>query len=150
MHAWTKDQQYRALIRGKAHQEEPRVRHYCTMGVGCEEYGICYALAHGSPERCGMSVYEEKRAQLNIEQLLPAEFLSGNEIEVERATLTRERMLQILEQVVLLVSEDIERRVLELAAADCSDHANMVELDTSADRALISQAARILNLPVDK
>jgi hypothetical protein len=24
----------------------------CTMGVGCDEAGICYAAAHGQPERC--------------------------------------------------------------------------------------------------
>lgn len=25
----------------------------CDLGVGCEEYGVCYAEAHGEPERCG-------------------------------------------------------------------------------------------------
>lgn len=25
----------------------------CTMGVGCDEVGVCYAAAHGEPERCG-------------------------------------------------------------------------------------------------
>lgn len=25
---------------------------YCTMGVGCDEAGMCYAAAHGEPERC--------------------------------------------------------------------------------------------------
>lgn len=25
----------------------------CNMGVGCDEYGVCYADAHGEPERCG-------------------------------------------------------------------------------------------------
>jgi hypothetical protein len=25
----------------------------CNMGVGCEETGLCYAAAHGQPERCG-------------------------------------------------------------------------------------------------
>ncbi len=24
----------------------------CTMGVGCNEYGICYADAHGQPDFC--------------------------------------------------------------------------------------------------
>lgn len=24
----------------------------CTMGVGCDEYGVCYASAHGRPEQC--------------------------------------------------------------------------------------------------
>lgn len=41
------------LIRGRAQEEDPRVRHECNMGVGCEEYGVCYASAHGEPERCG-------------------------------------------------------------------------------------------------
>lgn len=25
----------------------------CDLGVGCEEYGVCYAAAHGQPDRCG-------------------------------------------------------------------------------------------------
>lgn len=24
------------------------------MGVGCNEYGVCYADAHGKPEMCGL------------------------------------------------------------------------------------------------
>ena len=24
----------------------------CTMGVGCKEAGVCYAAAHGEPDRC--------------------------------------------------------------------------------------------------
>jgi hypothetical protein len=24
----------------------------CTMGVGCDEYGVCYANAHGQPRQC--------------------------------------------------------------------------------------------------
>jgi hypothetical protein len=24
----------------------------CSMGVGCDEAGVCYAMAHGQPERC--------------------------------------------------------------------------------------------------
>lgn len=25
----------------------------CTLGVGCEQYGVCYAEAHGQPDQCG-------------------------------------------------------------------------------------------------
>lgn len=25
----------------------------CTLGVGCDEAGVCYANAHGKPEQCG-------------------------------------------------------------------------------------------------
>lgn len=25
----------------------------CTLGVGCDESGVCYADAHGEPEMCG-------------------------------------------------------------------------------------------------
>lgn len=24
----------------------------CSLGVGCDEYGVCYADAHGEPDRC--------------------------------------------------------------------------------------------------
>lgn len=25
----------------------------CSLGVGCEDAGMCYAMAHGEPDRCG-------------------------------------------------------------------------------------------------
>jgi hypothetical protein len=25
----------------------------CDLGVGCEETGVCYAIAHGQPDKCG-------------------------------------------------------------------------------------------------
>ena len=25
----------------------------CNYGVGCIEYGVCYAAAHGRPDECG-------------------------------------------------------------------------------------------------
>lgn len=28
----------------------------CDLGVGCDEAGVCYADAHGEPERCGRPV----------------------------------------------------------------------------------------------
>lgn len=31
----------------------------CTMGVGCEEYGVCYAEAHGEPDRCPVPTEQE-------------------------------------------------------------------------------------------
>lgn len=32
----------------------------CTLGVGCDEYGVCYAEAHGEPDRCGRPPAAEK------------------------------------------------------------------------------------------
>ena len=29
------------------------VEQCCTLGVGCDEAGVCYADAHNQPERCG-------------------------------------------------------------------------------------------------
>lgn len=29
----------------------------CTMGVGCDEYGVCYAAAHGRPDMCPRDPY---------------------------------------------------------------------------------------------
>lgn len=42
-----------ALCRGRALDEEPRVQHNCSLGVGCEEAGVCYAESQGEPDRCG-------------------------------------------------------------------------------------------------
>lgn len=33
---------------------------YCTLGVGCDEYGVCYASVHGKPEECGISRQEHQ------------------------------------------------------------------------------------------
>lgn len=29
---------------------------YCTMGVGCEEAGMCFAESQGKPEKCGCPI----------------------------------------------------------------------------------------------
>lgn len=26
---------------------------HCNLGVGCDEVGLCFALAHDMPEKCG-------------------------------------------------------------------------------------------------
>lgn len=36
--------------RGEFQNAEPR----CGLGVGCGENSVCYADAHGQPDRCGM------------------------------------------------------------------------------------------------
>ena len=38
----------------------------CSMGVGCDETGICYALAHGEPERCGKPAVQEESLRATI------------------------------------------------------------------------------------
>lgn len=37
----------------------------CSMGVGCDEAGVCYADAHGEPEKCPL--YEEKMMEEVVE-----------------------------------------------------------------------------------
>jgi len=44
----TDDKETAARLTGIAKQ----LRERCTMGVGCDEYGVCYADAHGQPEQC--------------------------------------------------------------------------------------------------
>jgi hypothetical protein len=36
----------------------------CDMGVGCEEVGICYAEAHGEPDRCSRWTNPPHRSHL--------------------------------------------------------------------------------------
>lgn len=57
------DMHREALFRGRAQDEEPRVRHTCSLGVGCEEYGICYAAAHGKPDQCGQAAMRYRDEQ---------------------------------------------------------------------------------------
>ena len=30
----------------------PNAPEQCTLGVGCDQYGVCYADAHGRPDQC--------------------------------------------------------------------------------------------------
>ena len=30
----------------------------CDLGVGCNETGICYAMAHGQPDQCGVTIVD--------------------------------------------------------------------------------------------
>jgi hypothetical protein len=53
-----------SIIRGRAQDEEPRVRHTCNYGVGCEEAGVCYAAAHGLPDECGKPVTDNRPESL--------------------------------------------------------------------------------------
>lgn len=43
---------YGAML-ARAPHPAPAPVHPCTMGVGCEEAGVCYASANGQPEQCG-------------------------------------------------------------------------------------------------
>ncbi|MBB4616950.1 hypothetical protein [Sphingomonas abaci] len=36
----------------------------CTLGVGCDQYGVCYAQAHGQPDQCGAT--ETRPASLRV------------------------------------------------------------------------------------
>jgi hypothetical protein len=38
---------------GPAWQAEGGGGEGCNLGVGCDEAGVCYAMAHGQPDRCG-------------------------------------------------------------------------------------------------
>jgi hypothetical protein len=37
----------RAAVAGQVTEQ------HCTLGVGCESAVVCYAMAHGEPDRCG-------------------------------------------------------------------------------------------------
>jgi dihydrofolate reductase len=55
------------------------VRNRCSMGVGCDEYGVCYATARNEPDRCpksddlwiigGASVYAEALEKNMVDEL---------------------------------------------------------------------------------
>ena len=44
----------------------------CNMGVGCDETGMCYALAHDAPERCGRQSAPPPAAQPTDDELRAA------------------------------------------------------------------------------
>lgn len=65
----------------------------CDLGVGCEEYGVCYAMAHGRPEQCGARVtIEDLQVDLGVavncgqcrsraEEIIEDPFPSSSEVE---------------------------------------------------------------------
>lgn len=46
----------------------------CSLGVGCDECGVCYASAHGQPEQCPH--YEPPKHPRRAEIILLAAILS--------------------------------------------------------------------------
>lgn len=57
--------------------QNPRVTQApCSMGVGCDEYGVCYAEAHGQPEQCPHYTPSATQA-LQAELLGALEFLAN-------------------------------------------------------------------------
>lgn len=37
----------------------------CDMGVGCQESGLCYAIANGHPEECPMATASARYEQVD-------------------------------------------------------------------------------------
>ena len=42
-------------------------RGHCTLGVGCEQYGVCYAAAHNQPRQCGWIEIQDEAPPLTSE-----------------------------------------------------------------------------------
>lgn len=74
----------------------------CTLGVGCEESGVCYASAHGDPDKCGINVvdvdtakeavvdYEQcQLANKDAEQLGTGYLVDGKRVMPSRVTMIR-------------------------------------------------------------
>lgn len=40
----------------------------CTLGVGCDEVGVCYAAAHNQPDKCGAPVKDAAPAPVLTEE----------------------------------------------------------------------------------
>lgn len=68
----------------------------CSLGVGCEQSGVCYADAHGQPEQCGREDVkkgpdpEERERADKDSQLLGTGFLvDGVRVDPSRVTMIR-------------------------------------------------------------
>lgn len=48
----------------------------CNLGVGCDEAGVCYAVAHGQPEKCG-------RVESKIDPFAPMLAMAKGALEFE-------------------------------------------------------------------
>jgi hypothetical protein len=42
----------------------------CSLGVGCNEAGVCYAMAHGQPEKCGAPNSEDAESGIDPQFLV--------------------------------------------------------------------------------
>jgi len=61
---------------------EAQEQTYCALGVGCDEYGVCYAEIHRQPEQCGRRAMPEPPT----EQLLGYEYWDESESGTYRLT----------------------------------------------------------------
>lgn len=43
----------------------------CSLGVGCEQYGVCYAVANGKPEMCGRDELGSLAEWLDTQRSVP-------------------------------------------------------------------------------
>lgn len=45
--------------------------HSCNLGVGCEEYGVCYAEANDRPDQCGRAFFPHEFITASIVDIPP-------------------------------------------------------------------------------
>lgn len=83
----------------------------CTLGVGCNETGICYAEAHGQPEQCGVTIMDG----IDLTQIKP---LTEEEADaIFGGPSTRERYDAAMKEILAMpfadghLAEDIARYV---------------------------------------
>ncbi len=54
------------LITGEHERQERATIKGCTLGVGCEEAGICYAAANNKPDECGAPMVDALAVPVDI------------------------------------------------------------------------------------
>lgn len=96
----------------------------CTLGVGCNETGVCYAEAHGQPEQCGVTIMDG----IDLTQIKPLTEAEAEEY-FNRPTPKEkyDEAIVFLEQTYEYHAEDIKRYVaylkMRIRTAEDSLHA---------------------------
>ena len=78
----------------------------CSLGVGCEQYGVCYADAHGKPEECGKPSFE-------CEALKDARRIADHDKKLWLAAESRIAELEKEKHAALPMIAELEKRLAD-------------------------------------
>lgn len=111
----------------------------CSLGVGCEQYGVCYADAHGKPEECG-------KPSFACEALKDDRRIADHDKEL---WLSAEEKIEILRSENSRLQSELEDTAgLEKAAEEevsvVEARATAAETEAATLRALLAEAEKAL------
>jgi len=82
----------------------------CDLGVGCNETGICYAVAHGQPDKCGVNIVDG----LNLAAIAPMTEQEADELFERNRAVTWEECEYAINDLPVETGNVIRRYIAHL------------------------------------